>query len=83
MRPLWPVVKAYVVPRFVDQPVGMFIAHPKPADLEALSQLMRAGKLKTIIDRRYPLSETAAAIEYLETRRARGKVIVTMEQGGT
>jgi NADPH:quinone reductase-like Zn-dependent oxidoreductase len=31
-----------------------------------------------VIDRTYPLSQTADAIRYLETKHARGKVIVTM-----
>ena len=78
--PLWPAVKAYLMSHFVDQPMGLFISQSNPADLAALAQLLREGKMKTVIDRRYPLSETAAAIEYLETGRARGKVIVTMEQ---
>jgi NADPH:quinone reductase-like Zn-dependent oxidoreductase len=33
----------------------------------------------TVIDRRYPLAETAAAIRYLEEGRARGKVVVTID----
>jgi NADPH:quinone reductase-like Zn-dependent oxidoreductase len=77
---LWPVIKAYVLSRFVGQPMGMFIAHPNPTDLATLAQLLSDGKMKTVIDRRYSLSETAAAIEYLETGRARGKVIVTVGQ---
>ena len=36
------------------------------------------GKLVSVIDRRYPLAEAAEAIRYLETGRARGKVVVTM-----
>lgn len=78
--PLWPAIKAYLMSPFVDQPMRLFISQSNPADLAALAQLLREGKMKTVIDRRYPLSETAAAIEYLETGRARGKVIVTMEQ---
>ena len=41
---------------------------------------MAAGKLTPVIDRRYPLSEVAEAIRYLETGRARGKVVVNVEQ---
>jgi NADPH:quinone reductase-like Zn-dependent oxidoreductase len=78
--PLWPVLKAYLLSNFVDQPMGMFISQANPADLATLAQLLREGKMKTVIDRRFPLSETAAAIEYLETGRARGKVIVTVDQ---
>ncbi len=37
------------------------------------------GKVKPVIDRRYPLSETAEAIRYLEEGHARGKVVITVE----
>jgi NADPH:quinone reductase-like Zn-dependent oxidoreductase len=78
--PLWSAIKAYLLSPFVDQPMGLFIAQSNPADLAVLAQLLREGKMKTVIDRRYPLSEAAAAIEYLETGRARGKVIVTVSR---
>jgi NADPH:quinone reductase-like Zn-dependent oxidoreductase len=35
-----------------------------------------------VIDRRYPLSETAEALRYLEKGHARGKVVVTVDSGG-
>jgi NADPH:quinone reductase-like Zn-dependent oxidoreductase len=44
-----------------------------------LKGLLEAGKVIPVIDKRYPLSETAEAIRYLETGRARGKVIITIE----
>lgn len=47
--------------------------------LKVLSGLMQAGKLTPVIDRRYSLSETAAAIRYLEAGHARGKVVITMQ----
>lgn len=46
------------------------------ADLEHLKQLTETGKLKPIIDRKYALSETADAIQYLETGHARAKVVI-------
>ncbi|MBV9791044.1 MAG: NAD(P)-dependent alcohol dehydrogenase [Chloroflexi bacterium] len=48
------------------------------ADLLFLKDLLEAGSIVPVIDRCYPLSETAAAIRYLETGRARGKVIITV-----
>jgi NADPH:quinone reductase-like Zn-dependent oxidoreductase len=45
-------------------------------DLELLSELIEAGKVRPQIDRRYPFAEIPAAIAYLEQGRARGKVVV-------
>ena len=71
-------LKGMVVSWFVDQDIGMFLSHGSGGDLAALAGLMEAGTLTTVIDRRYPLAQTAEAMRYLETGRARGKVIVTM-----
>ena len=51
----------------------------KKEDLAILEELFEAGKVVPIIDRRYPLSETAEALEYLEEGHARGKIVITME----
>jgi NADPH:quinone reductase-like Zn-dependent oxidoreductase len=45
-------------------------------DLELLSELIEAGKVRPEIDRRYPFAEIPAAIAYLEQGHARGKVVV-------
>lgn len=47
-------------------------------DLFFISGLLESGKVVPVIDKRYPLSETAEAIRYLETGRARGKVVITV-----
>ncbi len=51
-------------------------AHVTTKDLELLSELIEAGKVRPQIDRRYPFAEIPAAIAYLEQGRARGKVVV-------
>jgi NADPH:quinone reductase-like Zn-dependent oxidoreductase len=53
-------------------------AHANQPDLQTLRDLLEAGKIVPVIDRCYPLSETAEAIRYLETGHARGKVIVSV-----
>ncbi len=47
-------------------------------DLEFVMKLVEEGKVKPIIDRRYPLDETAEAMRYLSKGHARGKVIITI-----
>jgi NADPH:quinone reductase-like Zn-dependent oxidoreductase len=49
-------------------------------DLGLIKELIEAGKVKPVIDRRYPLSEAAEALRYLGAGHARGKVIITMAQ---
>jgi NADPH:quinone reductase-like Zn-dependent oxidoreductase len=77
--PLWGMAKRKIVASFVEQKIVGFIASVNPADLEFLAELARDGKLQTFIDRRYPLEHTGAALEYIGSRRARGKVIVTVD----
>ena len=48
-------------------------------DLTVMSDLMKAGKVTRVIDRRYPLSKVPEAIRYLEDGHARGKVVITLE----
>lgn len=52
-------------------------------DLVCVKELFEAGKVKSIIDRRYSLSETPEALRYLGEGHARGKVVVTVGNGGT
>src|SRR5919109_334154 len=54
--------------------VAQVSAHVATKDLEQLSELIEAGKVRPVIDRRYPFDEIPAAIAYLERGHARGEV---------
>jgi NADPH:quinone reductase-like Zn-dependent oxidoreductase len=56
-------------------------AHVTTRDLELLSELIEAGRLRPRIDRRYRFADIPAAIAYLEQGRARAKVVVAMASG--
>ena len=56
--------------------IAQVSAHVATTDLEFLSELIEAGKVRPHIDRRYPFAEIPAAIAYLEQGHARGKVVV-------
>jgi NADPH:quinone reductase-like Zn-dependent oxidoreductase len=61
--------------------IGMVMAQVAAKDLEVLSELIEAGKVRPEIDRRYPFAEIPAAIAYLERGHARGKVVAGMASG--
>jgi len=77
--PLPRALGALVLSRFVSQDLRMFLAKLEPQDLATLADLLAAGKVRPVIDRRYPLGEIAAAIRHVEQGHARGKVVVTVE----
>ena len=77
--PLLKPLQAVLLSPFVSQHMGLHLATLTSEDTSVLASMMRSGAVTTVIDRRYPLAETAAAIRYLEEGRARGKVVVTID----
>jgi NADPH:quinone reductase-like Zn-dependent oxidoreductase len=76
--PLILPIKAALLRRFVTQEVGFMLAEVTKNDLTYLADLVQTGKLKVAIDKTYPLSQLPDALRYLETGRARGKVVITV-----
>ena len=56
----------------------MQTAYSNKKDLLFIKELLEAGKVVPVIDRRYPLSEVPEAIRYLEKGHAQGKVVITV-----
>ena len=60
--------------------MGGVSAKRSQKDLEILKELIESGKVVPVIDKRYPLAESAEALRYLGAGHARGKVIITMKE---
>ncbi len=76
--PIAGLLKAVVVNLFVSQRLRPLPAKEKREDLLAVTELIEGGKLTPIVDRTYPLADTAEGLSYVEQGHARGKVVVTV-----
>ena len=63
----------------VSQEFGFMMSAMKPEDLTTLAGHAGGGEDPSVIDRTYKFSEVPEAIRYVETGRARGKVVVKFE----
>ena len=75
------VIKASVLSLFVGQQERPFVSTPNHDDLITLKELVESGRVTPVIDRTYPLRETAEAFRYLDQGHAGGKVVIVMENG--
>ena len=72
------LVKPLVLSPFVRQTLRRYLSKPNHRDLVVLKELVESGKLTPVIDKTYPLQETAAALRHIEHGHARGKVVITV-----
>lgn len=67
-----------VVSLFGSKKMGNLMAAPSITDLVFLSDWLESGKIVPVVDRCYPLSETADAMRYMGAKHAKGKVVISI-----
>jgi len=70
-------LEAFLLSPFVSQRMVVLMARSSGEDLALIGDLMAAGTVTPVIDRRFALSEAPDAIRYLEAGHARGKIVIT------
>jgi NADPH:quinone reductase-like Zn-dependent oxidoreductase len=70
--------RALLLSPLVSQTLGMLASKENSAELTALGELIDAGDVTPVVDRTYPLSETAAAIRRVIEGSARGKIVIAI-----
>jgi NADPH:quinone reductase-like Zn-dependent oxidoreductase len=81
VQALQAVLLAPLLSRIGSKKARFFIANINQKDLVFLKDLLEAGKVVPVIDRRYPLSGAAEALRYLAQGHAQGKIVLTVEHG--
>jgi NADPH:quinone reductase-like Zn-dependent oxidoreductase len=76
--PLGHIVKVRLAALRSSRKVAFLMAKFNKADMVVLQELLEAGKVTPVIDRRYELSEIADALQYMAEGHARGKVVITV-----
>jgi NADPH:quinone reductase-like Zn-dependent oxidoreductase len=76
IRPLDRILMALVTSPFVSQKTVSRTAAWSKKDLVLIGEFMESGKVKSVIDRTYSLSDVPEAVRYLEEGHARGKVVI-------
>ena len=71
-------VRAAILSPFVAQSLRPFISATEKQDLVALREMIETQAVDPVIDRRYPLEATAAALDYVGERHTQGKTVVTI-----
>ena len=78
LGPTAQLLQMFAMRPFVSQKMVTWVTEPASDDLLLLSELLEAGTIASVIDRSYPLAQTADAMRHLEAGHARGKVIISV-----
>ena len=78
LGPLGHLARMILAGKFSKRPVRFFIAKPNGDDLAALRGLIEAEQVRSVIERRYDLTQIAEAMHQLDSGHARAKTVVTV-----
>lgn len=76
-KPLHALALLMISP-FVGRRLKMYITKPGPEDIEWIRELIQSGAVTPVVDRVYPLAETARAIEHVAFGHTRGKIVLSV-----
>lgn len=83
LRFLGRLVGPLMLSPFVRHRIRRYLSTPNQADLATLAAWVESGTLTPVIDRTFPLHETAGALRHIESGHARGKVVIAVDRTGT
>jgi NADPH:quinone reductase-like Zn-dependent oxidoreductase len=72
------IIALVIRQKLLKQRVLMYIAKTRRSDIQYLSDLIIAGRIRPVIDRTYPLADAREAVRYVGTGQARAKVVITV-----
>ena len=78
LGPLGHIARFLVASKFTSQKAVFFVAKFNKPDMAVLQELMQEGKLKSVVERRYELSELGDALRYMGEGHAQGKIVITL-----
>src|SRR6185503_13060313 len=79
LGPLNVPIKIFAYRAFTEREFKFFVAVLNPQDLHYLAGLMESGRMKSVIDQRFPLAKVPEAVAYVEAGHARGKVVIDVD----
>jgi NADPH:quinone reductase-like Zn-dependent oxidoreductase len=71
-------VRALLLSPFIGQKLDTFVSRENHEDMLVLKDLIEAGSVTPVLDRKYPLSAAPEAIRYMRNGHARGKVVIIL-----